>query len=383
MYFTEEDLKKIERYIVAHGAKDSSFALVDEVLDSDTVAILHNGENKRISISTLISGGSGFSGTEFINATKRYGVSNCSITEAVEEIPLKNRSIGAVVTYEISPNNWGIFQYKGRTTEASSWILSENWENILRAEQMPIDNNTIVVNNSHLLEVGDNSIDKDKLGQDVKTELSSLQEQIIALFLKHVQLQLTSNVNRIYKGYSVNGNLSLSFNDEGEVLNEDISSISIKDGTSVIHASSVHSHTVTLAERIDSAMSFVGNIEFSFKGSTISLLSNTINISEVYPIYYGIVPDDFLDSHLDSLINESHLFSKNNPVSSMKNQTASFNMTNNQRTCLITTENNLSALDGGFNHPLNKTTKTISGITYYVYTSENTYSSGVHSLTYK
>ncbi len=52
MYFTQEDFQKIEKYFKERSYKDTDFKYLDpdKILDTDMVAIVHMGTNKRITI---------------------------------------------------------------------------------------------------------------------------------------------------------------------------------------------------------------------------------------------------------------------------------------------------------------------------------------------
>lgn len=55
MYFTQEDFQKIEKYFKQKAYKDTDFKYLDpdKILDTDMVAIVHMGTNKRITIQNL------------------------------------------------------------------------------------------------------------------------------------------------------------------------------------------------------------------------------------------------------------------------------------------------------------------------------------------
>ena len=55
MYFTQEDYQKIEKYFKERAYKDTDFHYInpEDVLDSDSVAIVHRGTNKRITIKDI------------------------------------------------------------------------------------------------------------------------------------------------------------------------------------------------------------------------------------------------------------------------------------------------------------------------------------------
>lgn len=379
MYFTEEDLLKIEKFLSARGVKDSHFGVVVTADGNDYVPILHNGDNKRITIENLLS----FSG-DFINATERYNTVSGSISVVAEAIPAKRRVSGLVVTFKDDHGQWHLNQYISDSVANSDWVDENNWAGIAGGQSIAVDEETIIINDNDCLQVADESLSRGKLASDVTGELDGLQNQIIELFKKHLKLTLSANKTlRYYKGYPLAVNLTLTFEDSGDVNDNDISNLEINESGIGKIAYNANSHTLQKSLNIASVNTFTGAISFTYSGASINIDSNTLTSSEANPIYYGVLPANYTQQDIDGLINQNHVYSLNNPLATIKNANVTYTLTNSSRACLIVAENNISALDGGFNHPLVKTSQDINGTAYYVYVSENTYSGGSHTLNFK
>lgn len=57
MYFTKEDLQKIEEYLKLNSLRDSEFDAIDslELNPEDTVVVVHDNENRKVSLEALCS----------------------------------------------------------------------------------------------------------------------------------------------------------------------------------------------------------------------------------------------------------------------------------------------------------------------------------------
>lgn len=53
MFLTKEDIAKLKYSLINDGIKDSELPKTDTIVDGDFVAIVQNGENKRIALKDL------------------------------------------------------------------------------------------------------------------------------------------------------------------------------------------------------------------------------------------------------------------------------------------------------------------------------------------
>ena len=57
MFFTQEDFRKIEEYLKQNSKKDTDFESLDakDITPEDSLAIVHNQQNKQVNIFDLLS----------------------------------------------------------------------------------------------------------------------------------------------------------------------------------------------------------------------------------------------------------------------------------------------------------------------------------------
>lgn len=89
MYFTQEDFQKIEKYFKERAYKDTDFHYInpEDVLDSDSVAIIHRGTNKRITIKDITDRVASEVGhvDDYLSHTSINPVQNKVITYALDD----------------------------------------------------------------------------------------------------------------------------------------------------------------------------------------------------------------------------------------------------------------------------------------------------------
>lgn len=130
MFFTQDDYNKIYEYIQkrANGVKDSQFPSVDNLSDGDSIAILHNDENSKISVRNLYKG---IGKNNIINYNEYVGDYNSKFTlkDVINGIQEANRIPGCVVTFlDTDSKHWETYQFTSSSTD--DWYDEEYWRNV-------------------------------------------------------------------------------------------------------------------------------------------------------------------------------------------------------------------------------------------------------------
>lgn len=137
MFFTQEDYKKIYEWISRNSIKDTEFNEALTPLDeTDTITLVQNGVNVRISLKDLIDQLFLMGVSDFLNITDKFGEKNITLDQAIELIPYKSRKLGQVITFLDNNNKWKVYQFKGELTQ---WDQLNLWEDILDIEAHTIN----------------------------------------------------------------------------------------------------------------------------------------------------------------------------------------------------------------------------------------------------
>lgn len=131
MFFTQEDYRKIEKWLLANSRKDTEFAgAATPLKGNETVVLVQNGKNVRVSLNDLINQIFLLGVSDFLNVTDRYGKSIISLTQAIQLIPFKSRKIGQVITFLDENGNWVIYQFQGE--RLNQWNNTSLWINLIK-----------------------------------------------------------------------------------------------------------------------------------------------------------------------------------------------------------------------------------------------------------
>ena len=132
MYFTQEDYRKIERYLKAKAVADTQLNVADIPLSgNETIVIVQNNHNVQMSVNSIVSQFFGLGVADFINVTDRYNASYISIGEATSLIPFRARKIGQVITFLNEAGNWSIYQFTGRVK--NQWNNLTLWKDLFES----------------------------------------------------------------------------------------------------------------------------------------------------------------------------------------------------------------------------------------------------------
>lgn len=134
MFFTQEDYRKIEKWLLANSVKDTEFAGASLPLEgNETVAFVQNGKNVNVLLKDLIEQIFLLGVSDFLNVTDKYGESRISLTQAIQLIPYKSRKIGQVITFLDEDGEWKLFQFQGE--RVNQWNNATLWVDLIKRIQ--------------------------------------------------------------------------------------------------------------------------------------------------------------------------------------------------------------------------------------------------------
>jgi hypothetical protein len=134
MFFTQEDYRKIEKWLLANSRKDTEFAGASLPLKgNETVAFVQDGKNVNVLLKDLIEQIFLLGVSDFLNVTDKYGESRISLTQAIQLIPYKSRKIGQVITFLDEDGGWKLFQFQGE--RVNQWNNATLWVDLIKIIQ--------------------------------------------------------------------------------------------------------------------------------------------------------------------------------------------------------------------------------------------------------
>lgn len=130
MYFTQEDYKKIEKWLISRGVKDSQFDNASLPLSGgETLTLVQEGNNVKISLHDTIHELLLLRISDFTNLTPTEGQFFNSLEEAINSTSVTSRKIGQLITFLNNQDGWEIWQFQGVNLE--QWDDLNLWTNIL------------------------------------------------------------------------------------------------------------------------------------------------------------------------------------------------------------------------------------------------------------
>lgn len=127
MFFTKEDILKIQAELSKTGIRDSEFKNAKTPLsNNDTLVLSQGGENVKIRIQDFLEQLHLLSSSDFINVTTKFDAPYLTLVEAIRRIPYRSRKVGLTITFQNTDGNWEIWQYK--SSSLNQWNEVTAWE---------------------------------------------------------------------------------------------------------------------------------------------------------------------------------------------------------------------------------------------------------------
>lgn len=124
MFFTREDILKIQQALLQLGVKDSELPNAEPITYDDTLSIVQDGKNKQIGVKDFFNQISLWKREDFLNITDRYDEHYIMLLEAINLVPILQRKDGLVITFQDTNGDWRIYQFRGNITE---FLNEEKW----------------------------------------------------------------------------------------------------------------------------------------------------------------------------------------------------------------------------------------------------------------
>ena len=140
MFFTREDILKIQQALLQLGVKDSELPSAEPVTYNDTLSIVQEGKNKQIGVKDFFNQISLWKRESFINITDTYNKYYITLLEAINLVPILQRKDGLVITFQNSSNAWKIYQFRGNITEfleKDKWFDLSDYRNYIINSLLP------------------------------------------------------------------------------------------------------------------------------------------------------------------------------------------------------------------------------------------------------
>lgn len=141
MFFTREDILKIQQALFKVSVKDSELSNAEPVTLEDIISIVQKGKNKKIKIVDFLEQIS-LRDKDIINISNKYDEHYISLSEAINLVPELQRKEGLFITFQDVNGNWQFYQFKGTLEEFSEedkWF-NLDFEKYLKETLIPITN---------------------------------------------------------------------------------------------------------------------------------------------------------------------------------------------------------------------------------------------------
>nr|DAM49333.1 MAG TPA: hypothetical protein [Crassvirales sp.] len=141
MFFTREDILKIQQALFKVSVKDSELPNAEPVTLEDIISIVQKGKNKKIKIVDFLEQIS-LRDKDIINISNKYDEHYISLSEAINLVPELQRKEGLFITFQDVNGNWQFYQFKGTLEEFSEedkWF-NLDFEKYLKETLIPIAN---------------------------------------------------------------------------------------------------------------------------------------------------------------------------------------------------------------------------------------------------
>lgn len=127
MFFTKEDILKIQEGLIKTGARDSEFENAKLPLNNNDILVLSQGnKNVKIRVQDFLQQLHLLSSGDFINVTGKFDAHYLTLAEAIRKIPSRTRKVGLIITFQNIESDWETWQYN--SSNLNQWNEITAWE---------------------------------------------------------------------------------------------------------------------------------------------------------------------------------------------------------------------------------------------------------------
>lgn len=130
MFFTQDDYRKIEKWLQQRSKKDTDFPLAGPMDGSEKIAIVQRSINKIILLNDFVKQVANMKLPDFYNVSSNSKNYYLTLDKAISLVPVKNRSLGLTITYHNERGNWVMYQFKGESL--NQWTSLKCWNSIIQ-----------------------------------------------------------------------------------------------------------------------------------------------------------------------------------------------------------------------------------------------------------
>lgn len=129
MFFTQEDFRKIEKWLNQRTIKDTDFNKADPLSNSDIVPIIQDRANKITTVKQFIEAVENSDLVDFVNVTTLINKGSLTLSQAINAVPSNKRKLGLAITFHSEKGNWVIYQFNG--AHINQWNSPNCWRSII------------------------------------------------------------------------------------------------------------------------------------------------------------------------------------------------------------------------------------------------------------
>ena len=296
MFFTQEDYRKVEKWLLSNSRKDTDFVgAATPLKGNETVVLVQNGKNVKTSVKDVVEQLFLLGVSDFVNITDKYGESYISLSQAIELIPYRSRKVGQVITFLDETGKWSMYQFQG--LRKNQWNTLSLWVDLidLMKGMTVVDSEDIVTEvnsaNQTSLKFADktyNEADYSGLGRIyLRKNVINVEDPVTGNIVKmnYLTQSMISKKNTIYiiqYDYSLNGqtiiipdNCVLKF-EGGQLKNGTV----VFNKTNIIEPSSTIFKNIVLNGTIENQYINIG--WFKDVADYSNLIENLLKIGNIY-----------------------------------------------------------------------------------------------------
>ena len=124
MFFTQEDYKKIKKYLYHNSIKDTDMQEAMDIKGNETVSIVQEGKNVKMCIRDFINSIHHLLPENIINVSEDYHLGDTTLEEAIHIVVPASRRSGTLITF-LQDNVWRLYQFEGVPTQ---WNDTTFWK---------------------------------------------------------------------------------------------------------------------------------------------------------------------------------------------------------------------------------------------------------------